>query len=78
MHTTKAFKKGDIQAIEIPAELAFPQTDLDLEIERVGEELRIRPARKSLKDVLKTFAKFSPDFIIDGRGSQEQNEREKL
>jgi len=78
MHTTKAFKKGDLQAIEIPAELAFAQTDIALEIERVGEELRIRPAKKSLKGVLKKFAQFSPDFMIEGRESQEQHEREKL
>jgi virulence-associated protein VagC len=53
MHTTKAFKNGDLQAVEIPAELAFARTDIELEIERVGEELRIRPAKKSLAGVLK-------------------------
>ncbi|HEX7985593.1 MAG TPA: type II toxin-antitoxin system VapB family antitoxin [Duganella sp.] len=78
MHLTKAFKIGDLQAVEIPAELAFTQTDIDLQIERVGEELRIRPAKKSLKGILKKFAKFSPDFMSERRGSQEQCEREKL
>ena len=78
MHTTKAFKNGDLQAVEIPPELAFARTDIELEIERVGEELRIRPARKSLAGVLQKFASFAPDFMADGREAQEQHEREKL
>jgi antitoxin VapB len=78
MRTTRAFKNGDSQAVEIPTELAFERTDIDLEIERVGDELRIRPARKSLAGVLKKFANFSPDFMVDGRGPHEQHEREKL
>ncbi|MGO7287928.1 AbrB/MazE/SpoVT family DNA-binding domain-containing protein, partial [Rhizobium ruizarguesonis] len=43
MHTTKAFKNGNSQAVRIPAELAFERTDVELEIERIGDELRIRP-----------------------------------
>lgn len=70
MRTTKAFKNGDSQAVEIPDELAFKQTNIDLEIERVGEELRIRPVKKSLAGALKIFAKFSPDFMVEGRGPQ--------
>ena len=44
MHSTKAFKTGNSQAVKIPAELAYKNTELDLEIEKIGEELRIRPA----------------------------------
>ena len=29
MHTTSAFKNGDLQAVEIPTELAFERTDID-------------------------------------------------
>lgn len=29
MHTTRAFKNGDLQAVEIPTELAFERTDID-------------------------------------------------
>ena len=43
MQTTKIFKNGNSQAVRIPAELAYERTDIDLEIERVGDELRIRP-----------------------------------
>jgi len=49
-----------------------------LEIERVGEEIRIRPARRPLAGVLKKFARFGSDFMTEGRGDQEQAEREAL
>lgn len=78
MHTTRAFRNGNSQAVRIPADLAFERTDMELEIERVGAELRIRPARRSLSGVLSKFAKFSPEFMADGRGDQDQTEREAL
>jgi antitoxin VapB len=78
MHTTKVFKNGNSQAVRIPAELAYERMDISLEIERVGDELRIRPARKSLAGVLKKFARFPADFMAEGRGEHEQREREDL
>ncbi|HWW72710.1 MAG TPA: hypothetical protein VN089_22425 [Duganella sp.] len=44
-HTTKAFRAGNSQAIQIPPEIAYGRNDIDLDIQRVGDELRIRPAR---------------------------------
>ena len=78
MHTTRAFKNGNSQAVRIPADLAYERTDLELEIEREGDEIRIRPARRSLAGVLTKFAQFSPDFMAEGRGDQEQAERDAL
>lgn len=78
MHTTKAFRNGNSQAIRIPAELAYERTDIELEIERVGEEIRIRPARRPLTGVLKKFARFGTDFMSEASGEQEQAEREAL
>ncbi len=78
MRTTKVFRNGNSQAIRIPADIAYEQTDVELEIERIGNELRIRPARRSLSGVLKKFAKFSPQFMKEGRGGHEQKEREEL
>lgn len=78
MHTTRAFRNGNSQAVRIPSDLAFERTDIELEIERVGDELRIRPARRSLAGVMAKFAKFSPDFMAEGRGDQEQAERDPL
>jgi len=78
MTTTRIFKNGNSQAVRIPAELAYQRSDIDVEIERIGDEIRIRPARRSLAGVLAKFAKFSPGFMAEGRGDQEQAEREPL
>ena len=78
MTITRVFKNGNSQAVRIPAELAYARNDIDVEIERVGDELRIRPARRSLAGVLPKFAKFSQDFMIDGRSEHDQAERDTL
>lgn len=78
MRTTRAFKNGNSQAVRIPADLAYERTDIDLEIERQGDEIRIRPVRRSLSGVLTKFAQFSPEFMTEGRGEQEQVERDAL
>lgn len=75
---SRVFKNGNSQAIRIPADLAYERSDFDVEIERVGDELRIRPARRSLAGVLDKFAKFSPDFLAEGRGDHEQAPRDSL
>lgn len=78
MHMTRVFKNGNSQAVRIPAELAYERTDMEVEIERVGDELRIRPARRSLAGALERFARFSPDFMAEGRGDQTQADRDGL
>jgi antitoxin VapB len=78
MKTTRAFRNGNSQAVRIPSELAYERTDIELEIERVGDEIRIRPARRPLTGILKKFAKFGPDFMATGRGDQEQADRDAL
>ncbi|GJH03978.1 AbrB/MazE/SpoVT family DNA-binding domain-containing protein [Paraburkholderia terrae] len=75
---TRIFRNGNSQAVRIPAELAYESLDMEVEIERVGEELRIRPARRPLTGVLRKFAKFGEDFMSEGRGDQEQADREGL
>ena len=78
MQTTRVFKNGNSQAVRIPADIAYERMDMDLEIERDGDEIRIRPARRSLSGVLTKFASFSTDFMAEGRGDQEQAERDSL
>lgn len=78
MQTTRVFKNGNSQAVRIPAEIAYDRTDIELEIERVGDEIRIRPARRPLAGVMQKFARFGADFMAEGRGDQEQSEREPL
>jgi len=78
MATTKLFKNGNSQAVRIPSELAYSSWDIDLVIEREGDELRIRPAQRRMGDVLAKLARFSPDFMAEGRGENLASEREAL
>ncbi len=78
MATTRLFRNGNSQAVRIPAELAYARSDLELEIERCGEELRIRPAGRPISGALEALAAFSPSFLAGGREPQEQREREAL
>jgi len=78
MANTKLFKNGNSQAVRIPAELAYNNWDVELVIERQGDELRIRPAQRRMGDVLGKLAQFSPDFMSEGRGIHIEREREAL
>lgn len=75
---TKLFKNGNSQAVRIPAELAYGSWDMELVIERQGDELRIRPARRRMGDVLGALAQFSPDFMSQGRDLNIEGARETL
>jgi antitoxin VapB len=52
MSRTRAFKSGNSQAVRIPAEIAYEDTDIELEITRLGDVITITPARKSLRDAV--------------------------
>jgi len=78
MTITRVFKNGNSQAVRIPAELAYERSDLDVEIERIGDEIRIRPAHRSLAQVLARFEGFSEDFMAEGRGESRESERDAL
>lgn len=69
---TRVFRSGNSQAVRIPKELSFPDGLQDVEIERRGDELVIRPLRQQKLTGLRTaLAAFSPDFLIDGRPTGE-------
>jgi antitoxin VapB len=78
MTTTKIFRNGNSQAVRIPAELAYDRPEMDVEIERIGDEIRIRPARRSLAQVMTKFAQFSPEFMEQGRGDNRESDRDAL
>jgi len=73
---TKMFKSGNSFAVRIPKELAFAGETQDVEIERKGDSLLIRPVEtKSLSDIGEVLAMFSADFMAAGREFHEQKER---
>jgi antitoxin VapB len=78
MTLTKLFKNGNSQAVRIPAELAYNSFEMELVIERQGDELRIRPAQRRIGDVLNKFSQFSSDFMSEGRGQNVEGRRKVL
>jgi antitoxin VapB len=46
MPTTRVFKSGNSQAVRIPAELAYADTNVDLTITRSGDVITIYPKRR--------------------------------
>ena len=78
MTTTRLFRSGNSQAVHIPAELAYERSDLELDIERCGDELRIRPAGRPITGALEALAGFSPSFLAEGREQDEQQDWESL
>ncbi|OJU92652.1 MAG: virulence protein [Burkholderiales bacterium 66-5] len=76
MQRTRAFKSGNSLAVRIPKDLAFLDPAQDIEIERVGNTLVLRPVQEqTLADLPSILAAFSPDFMATGREAHEQAER---
>ena len=74
---TRLFRSGNSLAVRIPKELAFADSAQDVEIERRGDSLIIRPVTsRSLAGVAQAFAAFPPGFMADGREHHEQKERD--
>lgn len=58
---TRVFKSGDSLAVRIPEALAFFDPATEIEIERVGNTLVLRPVeRETLADVPAIFASYGP------------------
>lgn len=74
---TRVFKSGNSLAVRIPKELAFVESAQEVEIERVGNSLVIKPVeRNTLADLGEILALFSPHFMAEGREFHEQKERD--
>src|SRR5215472_11700902 len=67
MPRTRAFKSGNSQAVRIPAELAYADTDIDLEITRLGDVITIFPARNSLKDAVAALRRMPKPARVEKR-----------
>ncbi|MBV9571605.1 MAG: AbrB/MazE/SpoVT family DNA-binding domain-containing protein [Alphaproteobacteria bacterium] len=52
MARTRAFKSGNSQAVRIPADIAYADTETELEITRNGDVIMMYPARGSLKEAV--------------------------
>jgi antitoxin VapB len=64
---TRAFKSGNSQAVRIPAELAYADTELDLEITRLGDVITIFPARNNMSDVVAALRRMPKPRHVEKR-----------
>jgi antitoxin VapB len=64
---TRVFKSGNSQAVRIPAELAYTDLDIELEITRLGEVITIFPARKSLSDAVGALRRMPKPSVVEQR-----------
>jgi antitoxin VapB len=67
MARTRAFKSGNSQAVRIPAELAYVDTNVELEISRLGDVILIYPAADSLKAVVAELRRLPKPSTIEER-----------
>lgn len=73
---TRTFKIGRSLAIRIPKEFAIVEADQDVEIEKIGDTLVLRPVvKRKLTGLTEAFAAFPPDFMAEGREFHEQKAR---
>lgn len=52
MARTRIFKSGNSQAVRLPAEIAYKNPDIEVEIVRTGDVVTIYPVRPDLKDAV--------------------------
>jgi antitoxin VapB len=71
MPRTRVFKSGHSQAVRIPAELAYSDTEMDLEITRLGDVITIFPVRNSLKEVVAALRRMPKPARVEKRRSIE-------
>lgn len=74
---TRVFKSGNSYAVRIPKELLFSDGPQDVEIERKGNALMIRPLEShSLAGLIDALQAFPEGFMAEGRELHEQKERD--
>lgn len=74
---TRVFKSGNSLAVRIPKELAIVEASQEVEIERVGNTLVLRPVEKeTLGDLMEILASFPKSFMAEGREFHEQKDRD--
>ena len=75
---SRLFRSGNSQALRIPKELSFPADMKEVEIEKQGDTLVVRPLKRAaLTFALQRFAAFPAGFMADGRPEGAEQERDE-
>lgn len=72
---TRVFKSGNSQAVRIPAELAYADATVELNIARVGDVITIFPARPTVKEMVEELRALPKPSAIEVREPIELPER---
>lgn len=67
MPRTRVFRSGISQVVRIPAELAYPDLNIDLEITRHGDVITIFPARDSLSGIAAILRRMPKPSCVEKR-----------
>jgi antitoxin VapB len=76
MKTAKIFRSGNSQAVRIPKE--FQLEGDEVEIQKKGDSLVLRPKKKSWSSLVESLDKFTKDFMDNGRKQPTIQKRSKL
>ena len=76
MKTAKIFRSGNSQAVRIPKE--FQLEGDEVEIQKKGNSLVLRPKKKSWTSFVESLDKFTEDFMANGRKQPPIQKRNKL
>ena len=75
MKTAKIFRSGNSQAVRIPKE--FQLEGDEVEIQKRGTSLVLRPKRTSWSTLFDSLDKFTEDFMKDGRNQPPPQKRKR-
>ena len=76
MKIAKIFRSGNSQAVRIPKE--FQMEGEEVEIQKKGNSLILRPKKKSWTSLVGSLEKFTEDFMANGRRQPRIQKRSKL
>jgi len=76
MAIAKVFRSGNSQAVRIPKEFRLPHGEV--EIERRGDALVLRPRRVNWEEWLATLERLGSGFMSEGRKQPPPQRRRKL
>ena len=76
MKTAKIFRSGNSQAVRIPKE--FQMEGDEVEIQRKGNTLVLRPKKKSWTSLVKSLEQFTEDFMSHRRKQPRIQKKSKL
>ena len=76
MAIAKVFKSGNSQAVRLPKEFRIDANEVEISIR--GDEIVLKPKRRSLADAFHLLASLPDDFMKGGRGDTPPQRREGL